>query len=157
LLTTREAAAISRVTEVTVARWVKPGRLRAYRVGPWAVRVRRSDAERLMEPLSSQALTDVPARGGQGSANSAAAMVTDADLERGWQALRELVVLGGRIAAWRGGIPLSESAELIRNEREERSHQRFEVTDAIYQPIRRKELASIEIDLAARQFPRLPI
>ncbi|MEA2585317.1 MAG: hypothetical protein QOF33_3402 [Thermomicrobiales bacterium] len=84
-------------------------------------------------------------------------MVTDADLERGWQALRELVVLGGRIAAWRGGIPLSESAELIRNEREERSHQRFEVTDAIYQPIRRKELASNETDLAARQFPRLPI
>src|ERR687885_608706 len=106
LLTMREVAGLLRVSEVTVARWVKQGRLPAYRVGPRAVRLRRSDVERVMEPVSSPSVATALHRGNQGLASPHVAMVADANLESGWQALQELVGLGERIATRRGRKPL---------------------------------------------------
>src|SRR5215211_5666680 len=114
LLTMREAAELLRVSEVTVARWLKQGRLPAYRVGPRAVRVRRADVERMVEPVSPRLRAHVQP---EAEPTTASQRPSDADYERGLQALLELRELGERIVARRGGKPLSDSAELIRSER----------------------------------------
>jgi excisionase family DNA binding protein len=48
-LTLKEAAAELRVSVPTVWRWVKSGKLAAYRVGGRAIRLRRGDVERMVE------------------------------------------------------------------------------------------------------------
>jgi excisionase family DNA binding protein len=61
LLTIREAAARLKVSAVTIKRYLKQGRLRAYRVGPRAIRLRREDVEHLPLPTGREA-TAVPAK-----------------------------------------------------------------------------------------------
>ena len=50
LLTIPEAAAALKVSPVTIARWLKQGRLPAYRMGPRAVRIRRDDLTEVLKP-----------------------------------------------------------------------------------------------------------
>lgn len=50
LLTIPEAAEVLKVSAVTVSRYLKQGRLPAFRVGPRAVRIRRGDLDRLLTP-----------------------------------------------------------------------------------------------------------
>ena len=50
LITLKEAAQLLRVSEVTIRRWLKQGRLRAYHVGPRAVRFRRDERHALLVP-----------------------------------------------------------------------------------------------------------
>ncbi len=49
-LTVPQAAEVLKVSAVTVSRWLKQGRLPAYRVGPRAVRIRREDIDRVLAP-----------------------------------------------------------------------------------------------------------
>lgn len=58
LLTVAEAAALLKVSKVTISRWLKQGWLPGYRVGPRAVRIRRADVAGLVEPVSGPA--DMP-------------------------------------------------------------------------------------------------
>lgn len=55
LLTVPEAAEVLKVSAVTVSRWLKQGRLPAYRVGPRAVRIRRSDIDDILAPAAAMA------------------------------------------------------------------------------------------------------
>jgi excisionase family DNA binding protein len=50
LLTVPEAAAVLKVSPVTVSRWLRQGRLPAYRLGPRAVRIRRADLAAVFSP-----------------------------------------------------------------------------------------------------------
>jgi excisionase family DNA binding protein len=50
LLTVPEAAAVLKVSPVTVSRWLRQGRLPAYRLGPRAVRIRRADLQAVFAP-----------------------------------------------------------------------------------------------------------
>jgi excisionase family DNA binding protein len=50
LLTVPEAAAMLKVSPVTVSRWLRQGRLPAFRLGPRAVRIRRADLESVFSP-----------------------------------------------------------------------------------------------------------
>lgn len=50
LLTIPEAAAALKVSPVTISRWLKQGRLPAYRMGPRAVRIRRDDLAEVLTP-----------------------------------------------------------------------------------------------------------
>lgn len=50
LLTIPEAAAALKVSPVTISRWLKQGRLPAYRMGPRAVRIRREDLTDVLKP-----------------------------------------------------------------------------------------------------------
>jgi excisionase family DNA binding protein len=50
LLTIPEAAATLKVSPVTISRWLKQGRLTAYRLGPRAVRIRRDDLVEVLKP-----------------------------------------------------------------------------------------------------------
>jgi len=58
LLTIPEAAAALKVSPVTISRWLKQGRLPAYRMGPRAVRIRRDDLTDVLKP-SGHADVDV--------------------------------------------------------------------------------------------------
>lgn len=49
-LTVGEACETLRVTKATLYRWVRQGRLRLYKLGSRATRVRRSDLERMFSP-----------------------------------------------------------------------------------------------------------
>jgi excisionase family DNA binding protein len=55
LLTVPEAAEVLKVSAVTVSRWLKQGRLPAYRVGPRAVRIRRADIDHILAPAVATA------------------------------------------------------------------------------------------------------
>jgi excisionase family DNA binding protein len=50
LLTVPEAATVLKVSPVTVSRWLRQGRLPAYRLGPRAVRIRRADLAAVFSP-----------------------------------------------------------------------------------------------------------
>jgi excisionase family DNA binding protein len=47
MLTLRESADLLNISKDTLRRWIKSGELPAYRVGPRAIRIRRSDLTRL--------------------------------------------------------------------------------------------------------------
>ena len=50
LLTMKEAAERLKVSPATIKRYLKQDRLRAYHLGPRAIRVKREDVERLLVP-----------------------------------------------------------------------------------------------------------
>lgn len=63
LLTIAEAAEILKVSTVTVSRWRRQGRLPTLKIGPRAVRIRRSDLDLVSQPYSgpiSSLTTPVP-------------------------------------------------------------------------------------------------
>jgi excisionase family DNA binding protein len=51
LLTINEAAAVLRVHHRTIRRFIAEGKLPGYHIGIRAVRLRRSDVERLLTPI----------------------------------------------------------------------------------------------------------
>jgi excisionase family DNA binding protein len=54
LLTVPEAATVLKVSPVTVSRWLRQGRLPAYRLGPRAVRIRRADLAAVFSPARAR-------------------------------------------------------------------------------------------------------
>lgn len=146
LLTMREVAELLKVSEVTVARWLKQGRLPAFRVGPRAVRVRREDVEQMMEPVGAPIESVAPSRERENSDDWKALALrplTDEERERGLQWLQKAIELGEAISARRGGQPFSVSSEeIIRREREKRTRQ---IDQAIWgRRTRRKTAASVD-------------
>lgn len=117
------AAKLLGVSPSTVWRWIESDRLPAYRVGPKNIRIKKQDLERVIRPTKS---------GGKETSMKELAPVrstltvrplTEAERQRGLQALGEAKQLRARILARRGGKPLSSSRELIREAREERASQ----------------------------------
>ena len=49
-VTVREAADVLKVSTVTIKRWIKQGRLRAYHIGPRAIRINTADLQALWQP-----------------------------------------------------------------------------------------------------------
>lgn len=138
LLTVAEAAALLKVSRVTISRWLKQGRLPAYRVGPRAVRIRRADLAGLVRPVSgpegSRPEGDQPVPEAV-PAWDWASIPVDHELiaslrpmtEERRQALREAIErldeLNARMLKRRGGRPFPDSAVEIREAREERLKQ----------------------------------
>ncbi|MDQ3044778.1 MAG: helix-turn-helix domain-containing protein [Chloroflexota bacterium] len=120
LLTMAEAAERLKVSRVTIQRWIKQGRLRSYKVGPRAVRIRADDLANLLQvtstPVSRQPLADV----------HPPIVIRSLTPEEQAQALE--TVCRSRLRMQRylddhGGVPIPESWPLIRASREERSEQ----------------------------------
>jgi excisionase family DNA binding protein len=120
MLTIAEAAALLKVGRSTVNRWLRDGRLPAYRVGPKAVRIRRGDLERIMmpmsqagkEPMGDEGRNDVratirPLTNEQAAEQRAAFEASKAHLER--------------MRSRYGGAPRAESWPIIREARDERA------------------------------------
>ena len=110
LLTIPEAAAALRVSPVTIARWLKQGRLPAYRMGPRAVRIRRDDLTVVLRPSDhADGAMAVPEEAGDddGAANGGARpMAALIGVDERLAALRDAEDLRGRILARRKGVQL---------------------------------------------------
>lgn len=124
-LSIREATRQLKVGRTTLYRWLKEGRLRAYRIGPKAVRIRRADLERVVTPLP-HAGEEVSRMKEQESAptpvqlQTAIRPLTAEEIQRGLAALQRSQEITARMRAERGGQPFDESWPLIRAAREER-------------------------------------
>ena len=117
LLTIAEAAKLLKVSTATLHRWLKDRRLRAYHVGPRAVRVHRADLAKLLVPTTavedtehSQVLTV--------STDLRVPPLTEAEAAAALIALTESQALTAAIQH-QHGKPLSASWPLIRQAREE--------------------------------------
>jgi excisionase family DNA binding protein len=119
LLTIAEAAAVVKVGRSTVHRWLRDGRLRAYRVGPRAVRIRRGDLIRIMTPMHH---ADDTRKGGEPHDSDLPTIrpLTDEQVTRQRRALKESAALLEQMRQRRGGMPYSESWPIIREERAQR-------------------------------------
>lgn len=119
-LTVAEAAALLKVSKSTVWRWIEKGTLPAYRVGSRGVRLKRAELEQVVTPLTGER--------GQGRSMAQVERLqirplTPQERERGLQALATLQRMRQEILAERGGIRFSDSATLIREEREKRTQE----------------------------------
>lgn len=125
LLTIAEATRLLKVGRTTLHRWLKSGRLRAYHVGPKAVRIRRSDLAALMQPIHEREIVpenNAPPRTIHTSSVTLRPL-TDEQQRRALDALHASRELLARQRAKRQGIPFDESWPLIRDARDERSNQ----------------------------------
>ncbi len=122
LLTIAEAARWLRVSTVTLHRWLKTGRLPAYRIGPRAVRIRREDLMRMVTPTTPEEAR-AAAEPQSPAVQATVRPLTDEEKRRTLAALATARELGERILARRGGQPLDESWPIIRAAREQRSRQ----------------------------------
>lgn len=121
-LTVREAVRLLKISRGTVHRWIKQGRLPAYRVGPKKVRILGRDLVRLITPAVRgevwpvKEAMPIPTR-------LSVRPLGDEEAQRGLRALEAARALGRRILARREGRPFPDSTQLIRKAREERTKQ----------------------------------
>lgn len=119
-LTVAEAAALLKVSKSTVWRWIEAGTLPAYRVGRRGVRLKRAELEQVVTPLAvGQRQGERAAQAGQLQIR----LLTPQERERGLQALEALRRMRQEILDERGGVKFSDSAALIREEREKRTQE----------------------------------
>src|SRR6185437_8952934 len=104
LLTIKEAATLLKMSNVTVSRWIKQGRLVGYRVGARSIRLRRHDVEALLEPTQTEA-TDA----------REPSPLTDEEVAQLEEAIRQLNERHAEMLRARDGKPL---VDLIREDRE---------------------------------------
>lgn len=125
LLTIAEATEVLKVGRATLHRWLKAGRLRAYQVGPKAVRIRRGDLQAMMKPAYGGQVSDATEREPHAghTLQTTIRPLTEAEVQRGLAALARSQELTARMLAERGGVPFSPSWPLIREAREERAEQ----------------------------------
>lgn len=109
LLTVKEAAAILKVSTMTITRWLRQGRLQAYHVGPRVIRIRRADLEGLLRPTTAE---------------EAIPPLTSKETARQAATLERAGLLRARILQRRGGRPLPSSAELMARDRDQRADHR---------------------------------
>src|SRR3954470_21351879 len=121
LLTVAEAAKALKVSPITVHRWLKQGRLTAYRVGPRAIRISRSELTRILvphdnaKPVSPLPETLSPA------ADLQVTPPSPEQLDRRRAAIVQAKALRAQMRARRGGAPLASSWPLIREARRGRA------------------------------------
>ncbi|MGH2533406.1 MAG: helix-turn-helix domain-containing protein [Thermomicrobiales bacterium] len=129
LLTIREAAQILRVSEVTISRWIKQGRLPSYRVGPRVIRIRRDDLDRIVTPetpetseSSDEFVDHVPIYDWSGN-RVRIRKPTKKDNERVLAWLEETRKFREEMRRSRGGRLVPSSAPIIAEERDKRGDQ----------------------------------
>ncbi|MHB8516610.1 MAG: helix-turn-helix domain-containing protein [Dehalococcoidia bacterium] len=117
--TVAEAADMLGVSASTIWRWIDADRLPAFRLGPKAIRIRRSDVEAAVHPVARRVEETT---GPTGSIRSAAAprRLTKRQADRGLAALAAAGDLRRSIRRRRKGRPLPDSAALIRAARDAR-------------------------------------
>ncbi len=116
LLTLKEAAALLKISTMTLSRWLKQGRVRGYQVGPKSIRIRRRDLEDLLAPRDAETKEETPVR-----SPVRIKPLSSTEIARQQAALERAVALRARLLHEHGGRVLPSSADLIAHEREERS------------------------------------
>lgn len=110
-LTVAQAAEALGVHPSTIRRWIDSGRLRAFRLGPKRIAIRRPDLKGVMAPRRGRASDGVVQRKTPGR-------MTKAEQHRGLKALEELRRFQSEMAAKYGKLEL-ESWVLINEARDE--------------------------------------
>lgn len=119
LLTVAEAARILKVSQVTIHRWLKQGRIPSYHLGPRYIRIRRSDLGAVLKPARrSQAAG--PGEDRQAGAKLVVRPLTDVEAQRGLEALESSKSLLEQMKTQTQGKPLPSSWRMIRRARAER-------------------------------------
>lgn len=114
LLTISEAANLLKISAVTLHRWIKQGRLPAYRAGPRKLRISRHDLGTVLIPAHEEGL---------GKMKDAIKPLTEERVQQALEAMKEADAVIQAIRERRKGVPLASSAPLIRKARDERSKQ----------------------------------
>jgi excisionase family DNA binding protein len=121
-LTAPQAARLLKVSTMTVWRWIKAGKLPAVRVGERSVRLKRADLNGVIRPArEGTAVSATPERRPLPVLSGPRGPLSDAEIERALVALAEARAFAGALRQRRGGRPLTPSADVIREAREERS------------------------------------
>jgi excisionase family DNA binding protein len=124
--TVAQAARELQVHRTTITRWIKTGRLRAFRVGPKVVRITATDLEQVIAPASESG-EGVTAMKERHTAEYAAVSdlpvkpLTGEEKERALATIARLSELREKLRREVGTFPPSE--DIIREEREKRSKQ----------------------------------
>ncbi len=122
LLTMAEAAEALKVSQVTVARWLKQGRLPSYRLGPRAVRIRRADLVAVLSPATREMLQALAPSSAPEAVQVVPVEPVEAMPDSGQrlETMRQAEALRERILARRRGVALPGSAEEVERAREKR-------------------------------------
>ncbi len=120
-VTQAEAAKLLGISKATLHRWIKRGVLPAYSIGPRRVRIKRADVARVIKPMS---LSDT-----QVTAANWGRKMTEQEVQQLRKALRMADELRASILRRRNGVPMPSSADLIREEREERTEHLLDILD----------------------------
>ncbi|MBI2865236.1 MAG: helix-turn-helix domain-containing protein [Chloroflexi bacterium] len=119
LVTIDEAANLVGVSAVTIARWLKQGRLAGYRVGPRRIRIRRADLARLFTLLPGGKSNDL-AEEQPDPAGIVLPPLSAEEIERRLQASREAKALREAVMERRRGEVLPPAWKLISQARRKR-------------------------------------
>ena len=123
LLTVPETAELLKVSAVTVSRWLKQGRLPAYRVGPRAVRIRRADVDELLVPATTDQAATIPSDSSRREAGRfAASHQPDASttIDEQWAVVEEMAALRDRILTRRKGQTFASASEDLTKTRQKK-------------------------------------
>lgn len=128
--TVAQAAEILEVSTTTVWRWIRAELLPAYRAGPKNIRIKKSDLNRVITPARESARAAIereevnPMKALMPSFTTRTVTpLTEEQAQQAVQAMQDADAAIAAIRARRQGKPLSSSAPIIREAREERSEQ----------------------------------
>lgn len=125
-LTVAEAAALLRVAPSTIRRWIREGDLPAYRLGRRRVGLKREELSRLIKPVGADEALDRAASDSDEVERIRRRKLTPEEVERSLAAFERARQHREDLLAQRGGVPFSDSVEIIREMREERDRQLME-------------------------------
>lgn len=134
-VTVAEAAELLHVSQSTIWRWIKQGDLPAYHVGKRHVRIRRADLEQMVQPAMRAVETGTdddtarlyeltrPTPEQIEENRKQVRRLTEEESQRALQAFERLRELRQEMLHARGGVPFSDSTEIIHQMREERTRE----------------------------------
>ncbi len=138
--TVAQAADALGVSVSTIRRWIADQRLPAFRLGPKALRIKKQDLDAAMPlPATVEARPPMMLRPIYRSLSEIPPL-TDEDRARRWAAVEAMDAFRKELSAGRGGKLFSDSAALIRSEREKRSRhlEKISMGSAKYRAAKRK-------------------
>lgn len=137
--TVPEAADALGVSVSTIRRWIADRRLPAFRLGPKALRIRRQDVDAAGEAAVSTVAARPPMSPIYKSLSEIPPLTAE-DRARRWAAVEAMDAFRKELSAGRGGKLFSDSAALIRAEREKRSRhlEKISMGSAKYRAAKRK-------------------
>ncbi len=122
--TVQEAAGVLGLSPSTIWRWIESEKLPAYRIGPKAVRIRKSDLEAAVKPArTGRREVNVMRSSAAAAVDIANKPLTRAEADHLLRATERARTLRERMLARRKGKPFSSSWDIIDRAREERSQE----------------------------------
>jgi excisionase family DNA binding protein len=121
--TVAQAAQRLQVSPSTIWRWVEAGKLPGYRVGSRSIRIKRQDLEAMIQPAKPGAEGVIMVEGENGQLVPFPRRLSQEEVQRALQLIAEMRASREAMSARRGGKLLDDSAEIIREAREQRSRE----------------------------------